>query len=135
MNFCSGHRLANFHALFVYSTKHFLTTIIFQACARCFRPLCVSLRQKLLVPRAITSAKKRNDVMQKPVGPLTSPVGAASLLVEEGAVRSLNSLFLQLDQGLAKLFCKGQIISILGIAGHMVSAIQFCSHRAEYINK
>lgn len=73
--------------------------------------------------------------MQKPVGPLTSPVGAPSLLVVGGAAGSLNSLFLQLDQGLAKLFCKGHIISILGIAGHMVSATQFCSHRGEYINK
>lgn len=92
------------HAFVCLFNKYFLSTIIFQACVGCFRPLCFSLRQKLLVPRAITNAKKRNDVMQKPVGPLTSPVGAASLLVEEGTV-SLNSLFLQLDQGLAKLFC------------------------------
>lgn len=67
---------------------------------------CLSLTGKnlLLDPRAVTSAKKRNDFIQKPVSPLASRVGAASPLLGGRAVWSLDSPLFALDPMVGKTF-------------------------------
>lgn len=96
--------------------------------------MCLSGKNLLLDPRPVTSAKKRNDIMQKPVGPLTSRMGATSLMVEGRGTLASSFPLPSAKSGVGKLFCEGLIVSILGFAGHMVLNPQLSSRR-EYINE